>query len=67
MWIFKTKFSIYIMKMLVYKMISKGESGTLPGWKLTGAPVASWPAALAWIDFFSKSVKKWKLDLHLLL
>ena len=36
-------------------MISKGASGSLPGWKLTGAPVASWANALATMAFFSNS------------
>ena len=36
-------------------MISNGDSGSLPGWKLTGAPVESWALALATIDFLSKS------------
>ena len=36
-------------------MISKGASGSLPGWKLTGAPVASWAIALATMAFFSNS------------
>ena len=43
-------------------MISNGDSGVRPGWKLTGAPVASWPAALACIDFFSKAELEIKLS-----
>ncbi len=39
------------------RMISKGASGCLPGWKLTAQPPAlSWAAAAAWMERRSKSV-----------
>ena len=39
------------------RMISGGESGKRPGWKLTQQPSSDWTAALASITFFSNSEK----------
>ena len=39
------------------RKISNGDSGSLPGWKLTGAPVDSFAAAAARMDFLSNGSK----------